>query len=177
MLDFPGFGRIIERGELDEGDEGPGREPKQLDSPTAHSALSTGRDLSGRCLSDETHVSPDKVTANEAQLICKSVLSELLTGIVPSDPNASKPRPAGPVIAETPRDELETPRDPTTGVDLARVEVTTSDRGCIRGMLQWIGLGAAVAISGKEKVAFTLLEIRQGYTVVGETVEGPRLLS
>jgi len=174
MADILGFGRIIERGELDEGDEAPGIVLNKLDSPTAHSALSTGRDLT-RCLSDETHVSPEKVSASEAQLICKSVLSELL------NPKASSSsRPAGPVIqaiVETPREEVETPRDPTTGIDYARVEVTASDRGCIRGMLQWIGLGAAVANNGKEKVAFTLLEIRQGYTVVGETVEGPKLLS
>jgi len=182
MLDFPGFGRIIERGELDESDEGTtlGVVPKQLDSPTAHSALSTGRDLSGRCLSEATHVSPGRVLASDAQLICKSVLAELLTGIVPSDSSASRERAAGAEAAMTPREEIQTPKSPTkeemAGFDLARVEVTSSECGCIRGHLQWIGLGATVA-KGKEKVAFSLVEIRRGYTVVGETVEGPKLLS
>lgn len=31
--------------------------------------------------------------------------------------------------------------------------MTTSDRGCIRGSLQWVGLGAAAVSKGKEKVA------------------------
>lgn len=176
MLDFPGFGRVIERGELDEDDEGPSVVPKQFDSPTAHSALSTGRDLSGRCLSEATNVDPGRVLASEAQSICKSVLSELLTGIVPVDPSASRERAAGAAAAMTPREEIQTPKSEMHGFDLARIEVTSSECGCIRGHLQWIGLGATAA-KGKEKVAFSLVEIRRGYTVIGETVEGPKLLS
>lgn len=176
MVDFPGFGRIIERGDADESEEAPpAPNLKQLDSPTARSTLSTGRDLSGRCLSDETRAPPEQVTANDAQLICQSVLAELLTGAAPVDHEASA---AAADVVSTPREEeVETPGRPAAGFDLARVEVTTSDRGCIRGSLQWVGLGAAAVSKGKEKVAFTLLEIKPGYTVVGETVEGPKLLS
>lgn len=179
MLDFPGFGRIIERSEeADEADEAEKEEAaKQLDSPTVLrltgelDALSTGRDLSGRCLSDDTHISPDKVSPDEAQLICQSVLSEILAETAVPVPKETKP--SGKVA--TPRGAtVETPRGPDDDVDLARVKVLVCDRGCISGMLEWSGKERA----GKpEKVAFTLVEIRQGYTVVGETVEGPKLLS
>jgi hypothetical protein len=65
--------------------------------------------------------------------------------------------------------------EPIFGVDLAKVKVVTCDRGCITGMLQWCG--AADSGRAPEKVAFTLLQIRPGYTVVGECLEGPKLLS
>jgi len=178
MLNFPGVGRVIERSDPVE-PEGPlGQEPKHLDSPTAHSALSTGRDLSGRCLSDETHVSPGRVSPDEAHLICQSVLSDLLraeTGAANVAGSIVR-LPGRAEVAETPREQgLATPKDPTFNVDLASVKVTKSDRGCVCGVLDW--LGGVQASKGPEKVAFTLLEIRQGYTVVGETVEGPKLLS
>jgi len=179
MLDFPGIGRVIEK-VLEQSDYGPdAQEPKQLDTPAALQlageidALSTGRDLSGRCLSDATHVDPGTVTADDAQLICKSVLSELL------NPSASR-APASsievPFVAATPREStMTTPRDANKGFDLASVKVVACDRGCISGKLDWLGQDNVSKM--QEKVAFTLLEIRQGYTVVGETVEGPKLLS
>jgi hypothetical protein len=55
------------------------------------------------------------------------------------------------------------------------VKVVACDRGCIRGLLEW--LGGEHGKKFQEKVTFTLLEIRQGYTVVGEVAEGPKLLS
>lgn len=177
MLNFPGVGRIIERSDPVEPERPLGQEPKHIDSPTAHSALSTGRDLSGRCLSDDTHVSPGRVTTDDAQLICQSVLSELLAETGAANVTGSIVRLAGRAeVPETPREQgLATPKNPAFSVDLASVKVTKSDRGCVCGMLDW--LGGVQSSKGSEKVAFTLLEIRQGYTVVGETVEGPKLLS
>lgn len=52
--------------------------------------------------------------------------------------------------------------------DMATIVVVSSSRGWIRGQLQW-------GRSDPEDVSFTLLEIKRGYSVVGDVCEGPEL--
>lgn len=186
MLDFPGVGRIIERHEPEE----PAVQDatKELGTTAAPqlanelTSASTRGDLSGRCLSDETHISPSRVSPDEAQLICQSVLTELGVDVVDLDPSMMAiwtPREAE---LETPRDSEQDCPDPDqecqgtdlADVDLASVKVIACDRGCISGSLEW--LGRPSGSRRPEKVLFTLQEIRPGYTVVGEALEGPKLL-
>lgn len=186
--EFPGFGRVIERSETEElevaaSDVQAASKLLGLNSPTGHShcSMSTGRNLTGRS-EDETHAG---VSADEAQMICKSVLSELLNetpaesavqnvkalSLAQSTAVSAVPKIHFKAQSESSKTSLQ---EPVFGVDLARVKVIACETGCIMGMLEWCG---AFADGSTERVIFSLLQIRPGYAVVGECSEGPKLLS
>mmetsp|Transcript_3959 Transcript_3959/g.6412 ORF Transcript_3959/g.6412 Transcript_3959/m.6412 type:complete len:474 (+) Transcript_3959:126-1547(+) len=171
--EFPGFGRILERSEAQELEvtECDVEIATKLLSPTcrSHSSMSTGRNLTGRCISDDGTQTPGRVSAGEAQMICKSVLLELLAD-TPGESSVQQVKPlaipdcsavstipktnvpdcsAVSAIPKTnvPKIPFKSPvralpswtPEPVFGVDLARVRVLACDVGCVMGMLVWCG--------------------------------------
>jgi len=111
--------------------------------PDSTSTAPSSQASTGRNLSGR--LTPGRISPEEALSMCRNALAELaVESMVTATPEPT----------------------PVAEVERATVTVVSCECGCVRGRLEWGG-------AAPEDVAFTLLELGRGYTVVGEVATGP----